>query len=195
MRVRETIVCEGRYDKNTILQAVDATVVETRGFGVFTDKERLELIRKLGEKNGLIILTDPDGAGFLIRARLKSRLNGVEIKEAYVPDILGKERRKPSPSKEGKLGVEGMEKGVIIEALRRAGATFDDGEKTEKTAEITKADLYDLGLTGRSDSSARRALLLRELHLPERMTANALMDVLNAIMTKNELIELSERLF
>ncbi|MBQ4427513.1 MAG: DUF4093 domain-containing protein [Oscillospiraceae bacterium] len=195
MRVRETIVCEGRYDKNTILQAVDATVVETRGFGVFTDKERLELIRKLGEKNGLIILTDPDGAGFLIRARLKSRLNGVEIKEAYVPDILGKERRKPSPSKEGKLGVEGMEKGVIIEALRRAGATFDDGEKTEKTAEITKADLYDLGLTGRSDSSARRALLLRELQLPERMTANALMDVLNAIMTKSELIELSERLF
>lgn len=195
MRVRETIVCEGRYDKNTILQAVAATVVETRGFGVFNDKERLELIRKLGEKNGLIILTDPDGAGFLIRARLKSRLNGVEIKEAYVPDILGKERRKPSPSKEGKLGVEGMEKGVIIEALRRAGATFDDGEKTEKTAEITKADLYDLGLTGRSDSSARRALLMRELQLPERMTANALMDVLNAIMTKNELIELSERLF
>ena len=195
MRVRETIVCEGRYDKNTILQAVDATVVETRGFGVFTDKERLELIRKLGEKNGLIILTDPDGAGFLIRARLKSRLNGIDIKEAYVPDILGKERRKASPSKEGKLGVEGMEKGVIIEALRRAGATFDDEKKCEKTSEITKIDLYEHGLTGARDSSDRRAAILRALHLPERMTANALMDVLNAIMTKDELAELTRRLF
>ncbi|MBQ6756327.1 MAG: DUF4093 domain-containing protein [Oscillospiraceae bacterium] len=195
MRVRETIVCEGRYDKNTILQAVDATVVETKGFGVFSDTERLELIRRLGEKNGLIILTDPDGAGFLIRARLKSRLNGIAIKEAYVPDILGKERRKASPSKEGKLGVEGMEKSVIIEALRRAGATFDDEEKREKLCEITKIDLYELGLTGARDSADRRAAILRSLHLPERMTANALMDVLNAIMTKDELSELTRRLF
>lgn len=190
MRVKETIVCEGKYDKNTILQAVEATIVETKGFGVFSDPERLQLIRKLGEKNGLIILTDPDGAGFLIRGHLKSRLNGIDIKEAYVPDIHGKERRKTSPSKEGKLGVEGMEKSVIIEALRRAGATFEGEDETHKTGGITKADLYDLGLTGKADSAAKRTELLRKLGLPERMTANALLDVLNVIMTMDELAEL-----
>lgn len=195
MRVREVIVCEGRYDKNTILQAVDAVVVETRGFGVFSDSERLELIRRLGEKNGLIIMTDPDGAGFLIRARLKSRLGGIRIKEAFVPDVMGRERRKAAPSKEGKLGVEGMEKSVIIEALRRAGATFDDECLSPNTGGITKADLYELGLTGTADSSTRRAALLKALRLPERMTANALLDVLNAIMTRGELVGLLTEIF
>ena len=191
-RIREVIVVEGRYDKNTVSQAVDASIVETEGFGIFSDSERLELLRRLGEKRGLIILTDSDSAGFLIRGHLKGRLNGIDVKMAYIPDVAGKEKRKRSPSKEGKLGVEGMPKAVILDALRRAGATFE-GEETENAeGGLKKSDLYELGLTGSGGSAERRSDLLKSLGLPERMSANALLDVLNALYTRQEAYRIIE---
>ena len=162
-RIREVIVVEGRYDKNTVSQAVEASIVETEGFGIFSDSERLELLRRLGEKRGLVILTDSDSAGFLIRNHLKGRLNGIDVKMAYIPDVAGKEKRKRSPSKEGKLGVEGMPKTVIIEALKRAGANFEEEEEKRDRGELSKSDLYELGLSGCDGSAERRRELLKSL--------------------------------
>ncbi|MBQ4381515.1 MAG: DUF4093 domain-containing protein [Oscillospiraceae bacterium] len=185
-RVEEIIVVEGRYDKNTLLQCVDATVIETEGFGVFNNREKLELIRTLSEARGVIILTDSDGAGFLIRSRLKGSLNGLRVKEAFVPDVSGKEKRKKAPSAEGKLGVEGMDKAVILESLRRAGATFSDGARQER-AGITKADLFEMGLSGRKDAAEKRSRLCRELGIPERISASGFLDVVNVLLTPEEL--------
>ncbi|MGX8699422.1 MAG: toprim domain-containing protein, partial [bacterium] len=188
-RVREVIVVEGRYDKNTLSQVVDATILETGGFQIFSDQERLSLLRRLGEARGLILLTDSDGAGFLIRNRLKSRLGGIPVKMAYVPDLYGKEKRKASPGKEGKLGVEGMRPEVLLEALRRAGATFEEEDAPPRTG-LTKADFYELGLSGGQDSAAKRKALCRRLALPERLTAGALLEVLNLLTTREELATL-----
>lgn len=185
-RIREVIVVEGRYDKNTVSQAVEASIVETEGFGIFSDSERLELLRRLGEKRGLVILTDSDSAGFLIRNHLKGRLNGIDVKMAYIPDVAGKEKRKRSPSKEGKLGVEGMPKTVIIEALKRAGANFEEEEEKRDRGELSKSDLYELGLSGCDGSAERRRELLKSLGLPEHMSANSLLEVLNALYTRDE---------
>ena len=179
---------EGRYDKNTLKQVVDATVVETNGFGVFNDKERLALLRRLAGERGLILLTDSDGAGFVIRNFLKGAIPKNRLKQAYIPDIYGKERRKAAPGKEGKLGVEGMRPEVLLQALERAGATFEDGGTARTGREITKADLYALGLTGAPDSGAKRAALLKKLGLPERMTANAMLEALNLLYTREELL-------
>lgn len=190
-RVREVIVVEGRYDKNTLRQAVDATVVETKGFGVFNDRERLALLRRLAAERGLILLTDSDGAGFVIRNFLKGAIPKSQIKQAYIPDVPGKERRKTSPGKEGKLGVEGMPPAVLLEALERAGATFGDGADPEVREPITKADFYELGLTGRPDSGARRAVLLKKLGLPERMTTNALLEAVNILYTRDGFMEMT----
>ncbi len=188
-RIREVVVVEGRYDKNALKQVVDAVVVETGGFGVFKDREKQALLRRLAAERGLIVLTDSDGAGFVIRNFLKGAVPGNQIKQAYIPDVYGKERRKSAPGREGKLGVEGMPPQVLLTALERAGATFEDGpDPAERGAPITKADLYDLGLTGRPDSAARRAALLRRLNLPERMTANALLETLNLLYTREELL-------
>ncbi len=186
-KIREVIVVEGRYDKNTLKQVVDATVVETNGFGVFNDKERLALLRRLAGERGLILLTDSDGAGFVIRNFLKGAIPKNRLKQAYIPDIYGKERRKAAPGKEGKLGVEGMRPEVLLQALERAGATFEDGGTARTGREITKADLYALGLTGTPDSGAKRAALLKKLGLPERMTANAMLEALNLLYTREEL--------
>lgn len=189
-KIREAIVVEGRYDKNAVSQAVDALILETEGFGIFSDREKLKLIRAVAQKRGVILLTDPDSAGFLIRNHLKGALAGVCVKEAYIPDIPGKERRKAAPSREGKLGVEGVPPEVILEALLRAGATFEDENSApEVRGALTKADFLELGLTG-PGSRARRAALLKALDLPERLTANALLDVLNILMDKTELISL-----
>ena len=185
-RIREVIVVEGRYDKNTVSQAVEASIVETEGFGIFSDSERLELLRRLGEKRGLVILTDSDSAGFLIRNHLKGRLNGIDVKMAYIPDVAGKEKRKRSPSKEGKLGVEGMPKTVIIEALKRAGANFEEEEEKRDRGELSKSDLYELGLSGCDGSAERRRELLKSLGHPEHMSANSLLEVLNALYTRDE---------
>ncbi len=194
-RIREAIVVEGRYDKNTVSQAVEAVILETGGFGVFSDGEKLALLRRLAEKRGVIILTDSDGAGFVIRSYLKGALPMNKVKQAYIPDVPGKERRKRTASREGKLGVEGMSPEVILQSLRRAGATFE-GENPEfpepelsgpERPPITKADLYEWGLTGTQDASERRKTLLRRLNLPEKLSANALLEVLNALYDREEL--------
>ena len=185
-RVREVIVVEGRYDKNALSQVVDAVILETAGFGIFKDRQKQKLLRTLAETRGLIVLTDPDGAGFVIRNFLKGCTDPARVKHAYEPDIAGKERRKSAPSKEGKLGVEGMRPELLLEALRRAGASFEDEAETPRTAPITKADLYARGLSGGEGSAQKRRELLQKLDLPERLTADGLLDVLNALMSREE---------
>lgn len=188
-RVREVIIVEGRYDKNALKQVVDAVVVETNGFGVFRDKERLALLRRLARVKGLILLTDSDGAGFVIRNFLKGAIPKSQLKQAYIPDVYGKERRKSAPGKEGKLGVEGMPPEVLLQALERAGATFEDGGASPARRPLTKADLYSVGLSGGPDSGAKRAALLKKLGLPERMTANAMLEALNLLYSREEFME------
>ena len=192
IRIKEAIVVEGRYDKNALSQVVDAVILETAGFGVFKDAERLALLRRLAAQRGLIVLTDSDGAGFVIRNYLKGALPRDKVKQAYIPDIRGKEKRKRTPGKEGKLGVEGMKPDVILEALRRAGVTFLDEEtapQAEKTP-ITKADLMEWGLAGGEGSSQRRQALLRRLDLPEHLTANGMLEALNLLVSREKLEEL-----
>ena len=184
--VREAIVVEGRYDKNSLLQVVDAVVLETSGFGIYNDKQKQRLLRTMAEKRGLIVLTDSDGAGFQIRAFLKGCVDPALVRHAYIPDVYGKERRKARASREGKLGVEGMTPAVLLEALRRAGATLDEEPATLQQTPITKADLYARGLSGRDGSAERRLRLQRKLELPERLSADALLDVLNAIMSRED---------
>lgn len=189
-RVKEVIVVEGRYDKNALSQVVDAVIIETSGFGIFNNAQKQKLLRTMAGARGLIVLTDSDGAGFVIRNFIRSCVDPRFLKHAYIPDVYGKERRKASPSKEGKLGVEGMRPQVLLDALIRAGATIDGEESAPPMARITKGDMYSKGLTGREGSAARRAELIRRLDLPEHMTADALLDVLNAVMTRDEFMEL-----
>ena len=188
-KISEVIVVEGRYDKNTLSQVVDAVIIETSGFGVFNNKEKQQLLRTLAEKRGMIVFTDSDGAGFVIRNFIKGCVDPKYLKHAYIPDIYGKERRKAKASKEGKLGVEGMKPEVLLEALIAAGATVD-GVSEDKKATITKADMFSMGYTGKPDSSKRRVELLKTLGLPEKMTGSALLDVLNVIMTRDEFLAL-----
>ena len=189
VKIREAILVEGRYDKNTLSQIVDAPILETNGFGIFKDKQQMALLRKVAESRGLIVFTDSDGAGFVIRNHVKSAIPGKYLKHAYIPDIYGKERRKTAPGKEGKLGVEGMRPEVILEALRKSGATVD-GESPETDTCITKQDMVELGLSGGPDSSAKRLALLKYLDLPEHMSANAMLQALNLLYTKERLREL-----
>lgn len=193
IKIREAIVVEGRYDKNTLSQIVDAPILETSGFHIFKDKEQLKLLRQVAEKRGLIILTDSDGAGFVIRNYLKGAIDPKYIKHAYVPDVFGKERRKSAPGREGKLGVEGMKVDVIVEALRRAGATMDEGCVTRKQ-EITKQDMVELGLSGGNGSAAKRLALIKHLGLPEHMSSNALLQALNLLYDLNTLTEIANAL-
>ena len=181
--VKEVIVVEGRYDKNTLSQIFDAVIVETAGFGVFNDREKLALLRRLAEARGLIVLTDSDGAGFVIRNYLKSVLPKRGVFHAYIPDVPGKERRKDKPGKEGKLGVEGMRPEVLLQALERAGVR----ERTDERPQITKTDLFLCGLSGGAGSARRRAELMRRLELPEHLGANAFLDALNLLMTREAL--------
>ena len=193
IRIKEAIVVEGRYDKNALSQVVDAVILETSGFGVFKDAERLALLRRLAEQRGLIVLTDSDGAGFVIRNYLKGAIPPGQVKHAYVPDIYGKERRKRTPGREGKLGVEGMKPEVLLQALLRAGATVEGEEPAAPRGQLTPADLFTLGLTG-PNSAERRAALLRRLALPEHMSAKALLTVLNALYTPAEVSALAAEL-
>lgn len=186
VRIREAIVVEGRYDKNTLSQIVDAPILETGGFGIFKDKKQMELLRKVARARGLIVFTDSDGAGFVIRNHLKSAIDGRFLKHAYIPDIPGKERRKSAPGKEGKLGVEGMSREIILEALRKAGATIE-GEEIPARNGITKQDLMELGLSGGANSAENRQKLLRKLDLPEHMSANAMLQALNLLYSLEEL--------
>ncbi len=186
VRVKEVIVVEGRYDQNTLRQVVDADVVCTEGFGIFRDTERQALLRRLAEKRGLIVLTDSDGAGEVIRGFLSGIVDPKYIKHAFIPDVLGKEKRKSSPSREGKLGVEGMKPEVILRALRAAGATMDE-RAAPPANRLTPAALYALGLSGGADSAARRRRLQKALGLPERMSSKQLLTALNCLVGPEEL--------
>ena len=189
IKLREAILVEGRYDVNTVRQVVDTVVLETGGFRIFNNKDQLKVIRRIAETRGLIVLTDSDGAGFVIRNYLKGALPQGRIKQAYVPDVAGKERRKKHGSKEGKLGVEGMRPAVLLEALRRAGATFADEGAAECPGDpITKADLFALGLTGGTDSAAKRRALLKQLDLPEHLTPNGMLEALNLLYSREEFL-------
>lgn len=188
IKVKEVIVCEGRYDKDTLSQVFDAVIIETGGFGVFNDREKLVLLRRLAEARGLVILTDSDGAGFQIRGYLKGAIDPKLVKHAYIPDIPGRERRKKTASKAGTLGVEGMRPEVLVEALRRAGATLEGAESSGGEAEeLSAADMYALGLSGRPGSAELRAALLAELGLPGKLQGASLRGVLSALYTREEL--------
>ena len=189
VKIKEAIVVEGRYDKNTLSQILDAPILETSGFGIFKDKQQMALLRRIAETRGLIVFTDSDGAGFVIRNHIKSAIPGKYLKHAYIPDIYGKEKRKAAPGKEGKLGVEGMTKDVILESLRRAGATIE-GEAVSGSQQITKQDLMELGLSGGADASNNRLKLLKKLNLPERMSPNAMLQALNLLYNLEELREI-----
>ncbi len=189
--IKEVIVVEGRYDKNTLKQVVDADILETSGFGIFRDKQKQKLFRTLAARRGLVVLTDSDGAGFVIRNFIRSCVPPEQVKHAYIPDLYGKERRKSSPSREGKLGVEGMPPQILLDALQRAGVRFLDARETASAGEpITKADFYARGLSGGSGSREARARLLRKLELPERLTADGLLDVLNVLMSREDFLAL-----
>ena len=186
LKIKEAIVVEGRYDKNTLSQIVDAPILETSGFGIFRDKDQMSLLRRVAEQRGLIVFTDSDGAGFVIRNHIKSAIPGKYLKHAYIPDVYGKEKRKAAPGKEGKLGVEGLPPETLLEALRRAGATIE-GEDSPGNKGITKQDLMARGLSGGANAGAKRQLLLKKLGLPERMSANAMLQALNLRYTPEEL--------
>ncbi len=190
IKIKEAIVVEGRYDKNTLSQIVDAPILETSGFSIMKDKQQLELLRRVAKVRGLIVFTDSDGAGFVIRNFLKGAIAPKYLKHAYIPDIHGKERRKRAPGKEGKLGVEGMTPQVIVDCLKRAGATIE-GEIPKATAgAITKQNLMALGLSGGANSSEKRKLLMKKLELPEHMSSNALLQALNLLVTLEQLADL-----
>ena len=191
VKIKEAIVVEGRYDKNTLSQIVDAPILQTSGFGIFKDKAQMALLRRVAETRGLIVFTDSDGAGFVIRNHLKSAIDGKYLKHAYIPDIYGKEKRKAAPGKEGKLGVEGMKPDVIIDCLRRAGATFAGEKSGEDRSEITKAELMDLGLYG-PGSNERRAALIKKLGFPEKISTNAFLQAVNLLYTLDELKNLTD---
>ena len=193
IKIKEAIVVEGRYDKNTLSQIVDAPIFETSGFGILKDKQQLSLLRKVAKERGLIVFTDPDGAGFVIRNHIKSTIDPQYVKHAYAPDVFGKERRKSAPGREGKLGVEGMKKRVILEALRKAGATIE-GESATRQSQITKQDMMALGLSGCENSSELRQKLLKKLELPEHMSANALLQAMNMLYTLEEFTEIVNNL-
>ena len=193
VKIKEAIVVEGRYDKNTLSQIVDAPILETAGFGIFKDKKQMDLLRRVAQKRGLIVFTDSDGAGFVIRNHIKSAIPAQYLKHAYIPDIYGKERRKAAPGKEGKLGVEGMTKEVLLDALRRCGATVE-GESAVTSERITKQDLMELGLSGGKDASAKRLALLKKLELPEHLSANAMLQALNMLYDLDELTQIVNNL-
>lgn len=194
LHVKQAVVVEGKYDKIKLSSVIDGVIIPTDGFNVFKNKETLALIRYFAETTGIIILTDSDAAGFKIRSFLKGAVGKGEILNVYVPDIFGKERRKTAPSKEGKLGVEGMEKEIILEAFRKAGIAAEEEVEQSQREPITKLDLYECGLSGGKNSSAMRKKLLAELKLPELLTASGMVAILNTMMSRQELFALAEKI-
>ena len=187
VKIREAIVVEGRYDKNTLSQIVDAPILETSGFGIMKDKAQLALLRKVAQVRGLIVFTDSDGAGFVIRNYLKGAIPPQHLKHAYIPDVFGKEKRKTSPGKEGKLGVEGMTPEVIVQCLLRAGATVEGESQSIQSPQITKPDLVNLGLSGGKFSKENRQRLQKKLGFPTNMSCNAFLQALNLLYTIEQL--------
>ena len=164
--------------------------MELGGFAIFNNAQKLSLLRRLAKERGIVLFTDPDGAGFVIRNRVKGAITNGRVLQAYAPDVYGKEKRKRVGGKEGKLGVEGMAGSVILDALHRAGATFAGEKAADRGEPITKADLMDRGLVG-GGSAARRAALIKGLEFPEHLSANALLEVLNLLYTKDEFFALN----
>lgn len=185
-KICEAIVVEGKYDAIRLRSVVDATIVETDGFGIFRQPDKLELLRRLADTTGLIVLTDSDSAGFVIRDRISGAVPKDRVKHAYIPEITGKERRKATPSKEGLLGVEGVDGEIVWQALLRAGATQVGEAENRPTPYLTKARLYEDGLSGGADSARRRAALLGRLGLPKQLSANRMMDVLNCLLSEED---------
>lgn len=193
LRIREVVLVEGKYDKNTLSQVMEGLILTTDGFAIFKDKERAALFRRLARERGAIILTDSDSGGLVIRNHLKGILPPDRVKLAYIPDRPGKERRKRTPGKEGKLGVEGMEPETLRQALLRAGATLEEGGEAGKAKPFTKAVLFELGLSGTPEAKTRRQTLQRAMDLPENLSANALLEVLNALTTPDEVEDLLQK--
>lgn len=192
IKIKEAIIVEGRYDVNVLRQLVDTVVLETGGFRIFNNRERLNMIRRIAETRGILILTDSDGAGFVIRNFLKGAIPKNQVKHAYIPDIFGKERRKRKVSAEGKLGVEGMKPQVLLRALQLAGVSViceSDNDETESPQMLSKADLYTMGLSGQLQSSHKRKQLLRKMELPEHLSSNALLDFLNAVSNRQMILQ------
>lgn len=190
IRVKEAIVVEGKYDKIKLSSLVDGLIIETDGFRIFKDKEKMVLLRRLAESRGLVVLTDSDSAGFLIRHYLAGSIPSDQIKNAYIPDIFGKEKRKSAPSKEGKLGVEGVPAEAILEAFKRAGVGVKEGPASDVGQKITKADLMFAGLSGTPESAEKRRELLHRLDLPEHLSANSMLQVLNSLMGRDDFLRL-----
>lgn len=178
------VIVEGKYDKIKLSSVIDAVIIPTNGFRVFKDKEKMELIRYYASGAGIIILTDSDSAGFKIRNYIKGSVGNARIFNVYIPDIYGKERRKTEYSKEGKLGVEGMDEEILIEAFKKSGIDFSSEPRRRR--DITKMDLFEDGLSGGANSSEKRARLLKKLGLPELLTANAMLEVLNSMFTREQ---------
>ena len=195
LKLRQAIVVEGKYDQNTLRQIVDTAIFTTNGFADMKDPALLRLLQQAAQTTGLVILTDSDGAGFLIRNTLKSALSETGVLHAYIPDLPGKEKRKAAPGKEGLLGVEGMTPEILLKALRNAGAEFADGSTPPPAREpITKQDLFALGLSGGPESAKKRAALLKALSLPAHMSANALLQALNVLFSREEFFTQARRL-
>lgn len=195
LKLRQAIVVEGKYDQNTLRQIVDTAIFTTNGFADMKDPALLRLLQQAAQTTGLVILTDSDGAGFLIRNTLKSALPETGVLHAYIPDLPGKEKRKAAPGKGGLLGVEGMTPEILLKALRNAGAEFADGSTPPPTREpITKQDLFALGLSGGPESAKKRAALLKALSLPAHMSANALLQALNVLFSREEFFTQARRL-
>lgn len=187
IKIKEAVIVEGKYDKIKLSSLIDGLIIETGGFQIFSDREKIELLRRLADTRGLLILTDSDSAGFLIRNHIQSCIPKEKIRHAYIPDLYGKEKRKLHPSKEGKLGVEGIDPEILLESIRRSGASaIEEAGSSEEKRKITKIDLYEDGFSGGADSSKKRQVLLRELGLPERLTAKALVPVLNSLVNYEE---------
>lgn len=195
LKLRQAIVVEGKYDQNTLRQIVDTAIFTTNGFADMKDPALLRLLQQAAQTTGLVILTDSDGAGFLIRNTLKSALPETGVLHAYIPDLPGKEKRKAAPGKEGLLGVEGMTPEILLKALRNAGAEFADGSTPPPAREpITKQDLFALGLSGGPESAKKRAALLKALSLPAHMSANALLQALNVLFSREDFFTQARRL-
>lgn len=193
IKIREAIIVEGRYDKIKLSSIVDAPIIETNGFRVFSEREKQSLIRRLAKSRGIVVMTDSDSAGFLIRNFLKGMADKSAVKHCYIPQIKGKEKRKSEKSREGLLGVEGVSDEIIINALKSCGATVE-GENTQNRAEITKTDLFLLGLSGGKNSAVNRKKLAKELELPSYLSTNALLTALNCLYSLEELKELIKKL-
>ncbi len=194
IKVKEAIIVEGKYDKIKLANFIDGLIITTDGFGIFNNKEKQTLIRHLAQTRGILILTDSDGAGFVIRNFLKGTVPKSQIKNAYIPDIFGKEKRKDRPSKEGKLGVEGLPEKVIYDAILKSGTQCEFTRSyVKQEKEITKSDLFEYGLTGGQNSKENREKIKRALNLPQNLTSNSMLDIINCIMTKDEFVELCNK--